>query len=126
MASVLEALSGGALILLSWSKAYFWSFNSRGFVKFLKVVEVVVQFLLTGLSVLCAVAAASLTAAFTTARSWTEFGLQMGSLIMSQGALMTTAAIDLNPKGSLPAYTPVALVVVATVLDLGSGIPNVV
>ena len=126
MASVLEALSGGALILLSWSKAYFWSFNSRGFVKFLKVVEVVVQFLLTGLSVLCAVAAASLTAAFTTARSWTEFGLQMGSLIMTQGALMTTAAIDLNPKGSLPAYTPVALAVVATVLDLGSGITNVV
>jgi hypothetical protein len=85
-----------------------------------------VQFLLTGLSVLCAAAAASFTAAFTTALSWAAFGLQMGSLIMMQGALMTTAAIDLNPKGSLPSYTPVALAVVATVLDLGSGITNVV
>lgn len=128
--AAVDALSAGFLIMTSWSKAYFYSSNEKLFVTLVKVLEFLGQIVATIFSVALAATAAQYKSLFKTSLDWTAFGLQIGSYIVNQAGQLSTAYIELsignkNLKQISP-YVPVGLSVATTLLDLGSGITNVV
>ena len=123
--NAMEGIAGSLLILCSWSKAAFWAINSKFFVSLTKILDMLGQFVCVSGACIGALAA-TLSSPSQSALNWTAFGLQVGSYITNQMSLLFTAYIDFNKTTKISPYTPVGFSVATSLLDLGSGITNVV
>jgi len=128
MMTAMESLAGANLLVVTWTKAFFWNNSAFGknWVKAAKIFDCLVQFALACGSMVTSVVAAITPNAFTSALDWTAFGLQAGSYVTNQCSLLTTSYIDLNPTGKLSPYVPVGLSAATAMLDLGTSITSVV
>lgn len=127
--SAMEALSAGNLMIMSLAKAYTLVNRAkmgRVWVKIVKGVDLLVQTILTGGSVLAAIVASQTQGAFNSAADWTSFGLQVGSYICGQATTFSSALVEFDPRGKISPYTPIVLAVSTVALDLGSSITTVV
>ena len=128
MQAACEGMAGAFLPIVAWTKAYFALDSDFGpkWVKFVKVLDVLGQFVLAGGAILMSMLASTYKDAFKTATDKAGCALQSGSYVLMQATLFTTACIDFNPKGKLRPEVPVGLAVAAAVCDLGSGINNII
>lgn len=128
MQAACEGMAGAFLPVVAWLKVYFTMDSDFGpnWVKFVKVLDLLGQFVLTGGAILMSMMAGSTKGAFQTATDKAGFALQSGSYVLMQATLFATACIDFNPKGKLRPEVPVGLAVAAAVCDLGSGINNII